>query len=73
LLIIGGIIGGLGLGLGLALMLELILRPVRGVDQIGAMGLEPLAVVPTFSPDRPKRRGLFGSGRSRPRGGLVQS
>jgi capsular polysaccharide biosynthesis protein len=75
LLIIGGIVGGLGLGLALALMLELILRPIRGVDQIGSMGLEPLAVVPTFSPDRPKGRGFFGFGfgRKRPRAGLVQS
>jgi uncharacterized protein involved in exopolysaccharide biosynthesis len=75
LLILGGLFGGLGLGLVLALMLELVLRPIRGVDQIGGMGLEPLAVVPTFTPDRPRRRGLFGFGfgRRRAPAGLTQS
>jgi uncharacterized protein involved in exopolysaccharide biosynthesis len=53
LLIGGGIAGGLGLGLVLALALEFMLRPIRGVGQIQSLGLEPLALVPTFVPDRP--------------------
>ncbi|MDR6788456.1 uncharacterized protein involved in exopolysaccharide biosynthesis [Sphingomonas sp. BE138] len=52
LLLIGGGIGaGLGLGVILALALELLLRPIRGVAQIKSLGLEPLALVPTFTPD----------------------
>jgi uncharacterized protein involved in exopolysaccharide biosynthesis len=54
LLIGGGIVAGLGLGILLALMLEFVLRPIRGVDQISGMGLEPLAVIPTFVPDKPR-------------------
>lgn len=53
LLIGGGIGGGLGLGLVLALALEFLLRPIRGVGQIQGLGLEPLALVPTFVPDLP--------------------
>jgi uncharacterized protein involved in exopolysaccharide biosynthesis len=54
LLLIGGGAGaGLGLGLVLALLLEFLLRPIRGVDQIRALGLETLSVVPTFVPDLP--------------------
>lgn len=63
LLIGGGIAGGLGLGVVLALALEFLLRPIRGVGQIQSLGLEPLALVPTFVPDLPpgakKRRGFF--------------
>jgi capsular polysaccharide biosynthesis protein len=55
LLIVGGIAVGLALGLLLALILEFVLRPIRGVDQISRLGLDPLAVVPTFTPDRPRR------------------
>ncbi|WP_165927135.1 Wzz/FepE/Etk N-terminal domain-containing protein [Sphingomonas sp. BK235] len=51
LLIGGGIAGGLGLGIVLALGLEFLLRPIRGVDQLKALGLETLTVVPTFTPD----------------------
>jgi succinoglycan biosynthesis transport protein ExoP len=51
MLIGGGIAGGLGLGLVLALALEFLLRPIRGVDQLKALGLETLTVVPTFRPD----------------------
>jgi uncharacterized protein involved in exopolysaccharide biosynthesis len=61
LLIAGGIVGGLGLGLLLAMLLEFVLRPIRGVDQISGMGLEPLAVVPTFSPDVAKKGRRFAS------------
>ncbi|WP_051273074.1 GumC family protein [Sphingomonas phyllosphaerae] len=53
LLIGGGIGGGLALGLVLALALEFLLRPIRGVSQIQSLGLEPLALVPTFVPDLP--------------------
>lgn len=54
LLLIGGGIGaGLGMGIVLALGLELLLRPIRGVAQIQGLGLEPLALVPTFVPDLP--------------------
>jgi len=63
LLIGGGIAGGLGLGVVLALVLEFLLRPIRGVGQIQSLGLEPLALVPTFVADLPpgakKRRGFF--------------
>lgn len=52
LLLIGGGVGaGLALGVVLALGLELLLRPIRGVAQIKSLGLEPLALVPTFTPD----------------------
>ncbi len=51
LLIGGGVAGGLGLGLVLALALEFLMRPIRGVDQLKALGLETLTVVPTFTPD----------------------
>ncbi len=53
LLIGGGIAGGLGLGVVLALALEFLLRPIRGVAQIQSLGLEPLALVPTFVADLP--------------------
>lgn len=61
LLIGGGVAGGLALGLVLALALEFLLRPIRGVEQLRALGLETLALVPTFTPDpapgeRPRRR-----------------
>jgi uncharacterized protein involved in exopolysaccharide biosynthesis len=62
LLLIGGGIGaGLGLGLVLALALEFLMRPIRGVGQLQGLGLEPLALVPTFTPDlapgeKPRRR-----------------
>ncbi|MFK3891071.1 GumC family protein [Sphingomonas sp. NPDC079357] len=62
MLIGGGIAGGLGLGIVLALALEFLLRPIRGVGQIQSLGLEPLALVPTFAPDLPpgeKSRGRF--------------
>jgi len=51
MLIGGGVAGGLGLGLVLALALEFLMRPIRGVDQLKALGLETLTVVPTFTPD----------------------
>lgn len=54
LLLIGGGIGaGLGLGLVLALAMEFLMRPIRGVGQLQALGLEALALVPTFTPDLP--------------------
>ncbi|KQN91015.1 hypothetical protein ASE95_12180 [Sphingomonas sp. Leaf231] len=53
MLIGGGIGGGLGLGLVLALAVEFLFRPIRGVGQIQGLGLEPLALVPTFTPDLP--------------------
>lgn len=53
LLIGGGIGGGIGLGIVLALALEFLFRPIRGVGQIQGLGLEPLALVPTFAPDLP--------------------
>ena len=69
LLIGGGFAGGLALGLLLALILEFVLRPIRGIDEIGGMGLEPLAVIPTFSPDkvRPAGRNSMRAGRGSPR------
>ena len=76
LLIGGGVAGGLGLGLVLALALEFMLRPIRGVDQLRALGLESLALVPTFAPDPapgersrrrfiPRLRGRSWTGRTR--------
>lgn len=62
LILIGGGVGaGLGLGLVLALALEFMFRPIRGVGQLRALGLETLALVPTFTPDSepgaaPRRR-----------------
>ena len=54
LMLIGGGVGaGLGLGLVLALALEFLLRPIRGVGQLRALGLETLSLVPTFTPDPP--------------------
>jgi hypothetical protein len=69
LLIGGGFAAGLALGLLLAMILEFVLRPIRGIDEIGGMGLEPLAVIPTFSPDkvRSARRNPMRSGRGSPR------
>lgn len=57
----GGVGAGLGLGLVLALALEFLFRPIRGVGQLRALGLETLALVPTFTPDSepgvaPRRR-----------------
>jgi polysaccharide biosynthesis transport protein len=72
LLILGGLGAGLGLGLLLALMLEFVLRPIRGVDQISGMGLEPLAVVPTFAPDRPRSTARFSSKQGRQPAGAAQ-
>lgn len=54
LLILGGLLLGAGLGVLLALVVEMILKPIRGVDQIESMGLDALAVVPTFKPDKPR-------------------
>lgn len=56
LLIGGGAGGGLALGLVMALLLEFVLRPVRGVEQLRALGLETLSVVPTLKPDDPNGR-----------------
>jgi uncharacterized protein involved in exopolysaccharide biosynthesis len=69
LLVGGGFAAGLALGLLLALILEFVLRPIRGVDEIAGMGLEPLAVVPTLSPDkvRAANRDLMRPGRASPR------
>jgi capsular polysaccharide biosynthesis protein len=69
LLVGGGFAAGLALGLLLAMILEFVLRPIRGIDEIGGMGLEPLAVIPTFSPDkvRSARRNSMRTGRGSPR------
>lgn len=68
LLVLAGLGLGLGVGVLLALILEMIMRPIRGVDQIADLGLEPLAVVPTFKPDaggKPRRKAKAG-GAGRP-------
>lgn len=66
LLVLAGIALGIGVGVLLALILEMIMKPIRGVDQISDLGLEPLAVVPTFKPDGTrKRKRSSKAGRSR--------
>lgn len=65
LLIVAGVVLGAGLGVLLALALELIRRPIRGMDQLDGLGLETLAVVPTFVPDKPRLRDRFRIGRQR--------
>jgi uncharacterized protein involved in exopolysaccharide biosynthesis len=69
LLVGGGFAAGLALGLLLALILEFVLRPIRGIDEITGMGLEPLAVVPTLSPDKVRAANgkLMRPGRGSPR------
>ena len=56
LLVLAGLALGIGAGVLLAVILEAVLRPIRGVDQIEDLGLEPLAVVPTFKPDSTRKR-----------------
>lgn len=65
LLILGGLLLGAGLGVLLALVVEMILKPIRGVDQIEGMGLDALAVVPTFKPDKSRLLGRLRSERGR--------
>ena len=65
LLVLAGIVLGGGLGVLLALAVELILKPVRGVDQLNGLGLEALAVVPTFVPDKERHRSRFRFKRAR--------
>ena len=65
LLILGGLLLGAGLGLLLALVVEMILKPIRGVDQIEGMGLDALAVVPTFKPDKSRLLGRLRPERGR--------
>ena len=55
LLIGGGITAGLALGFVLALATEVLLKPIRGVAAIEALGLRPLGVVPTLKADRTLR------------------
>ena len=65
LLILGGLLLGAGLGVLLALAIEMILKPIRGVDQIEGMGLDALAVVPTFKPDKSRFLGRLRPERGR--------
>ena len=65
LLILGGLLLGAGLGVLLALVVEMILKPIRGVDQIEVMGLDALAGVPTFKPDKSRLRGRLRPERGR--------
>ena len=56
LLILGGVGAGLMLGLILALGIELISQPMRSPNQIEAMGLPVLGVVPILTNAKPQRR-----------------
>uniref|UniRef100_UPI00286CE0B0 lipopolysaccharide biosynthesis protein n=1 Tax=Sphingomonas sp. TaxID=28214 RepID=UPI00286CE0B0 len=56
LLIFGGLAAGLMLGLLLALGIELVTQPMRSPNQIEAMGLPVLGVVPILMTGKPERR-----------------
>ncbi len=65
-IMLAGVGGGLALGLLLALILEFVLRPIRGVDQVESIGIDTLAVVPTFKIDRGGFFSRFRRNRSAP-------
>ena len=56
LLIFGGVAAGLMLGLFVALGIELVTQPMRSPNQIEAMGLPVLGVVPILTTGKPERR-----------------
>jgi uncharacterized protein involved in exopolysaccharide biosynthesis len=56
IVILGGAVAGLGLGLVLALLVELLNRPMRSPNQLNAMGLPVLGVVPILQTNMRKRR-----------------
>ena len=59
LVILGGAAAGLGLGLLLALLVELLNRPMRSPNQLNAMGLPVLGVVPILQTNARKKRFAF--------------
>ena len=59
LVILGGAVAGLGLGLVLALLVELLNRPMRSPNQLNAMGLPVLGVVPILQTNMRKKRFAF--------------
>jgi capsular polysaccharide biosynthesis protein len=60
LVILGGAVAGLGLGFMLALLVELLNRPMRSPNQLNAMGLPVLGVVPILQTNvRKKKRFAF--------------
>lgn len=59
LLILGGVAAGLMLGLFLALGIELVAQPMRSPNQIEAMGLPVLGVVPILTNAKPQKRMWF--------------
>ena len=56
LMIAGGAVAGLGLGIVLALLVELLNRPMRSPNQVNAMGLPVLGVVPILQTSSRKKR-----------------
>ena len=56
LVILGGAAAGIGLGFMLALLVELLNRPMRSPNQLNAMGLPVLGVVPILQTNARKRR-----------------
>ncbi len=56
LLIAAGAAAGLALGFLLALAIELLSRPMRSPNQLAAMGLPVLGVVPVLEPKKPRKR-----------------
>ena len=59
LVILGGAAAGIGLGLLLALLVELLNRPMRSPNQLNAMGLPVLGVVPILQTNARKKRFAF--------------
>lgn len=59
LVILGGAVAGLGLGLVLALLVELLNHPMRSPNQLNAMGLPVLGVVPILQTNMRKKRFAF--------------
>lgn len=59
LFILGGAAAGLGLGLVLALLVELLNRPMRSPNQLNAMGLPVLGVVPILQTNARKKKFSF--------------
>jgi capsular polysaccharide biosynthesis protein len=49
-------VAGLGLGIVLALLVELLNRPMRSPNQVNAMGLPVLGVVPILQTSSRKKR-----------------
>lgn len=56
LMIAGGAAAGLALGLLLALGVELLARPMRSPNQVQALGLPVLGVVPVLRPEARRKR-----------------